>query len=163
MPNRIMIAVLIFLLTTMSFVAIAQDDAPAPERQLTATQLVIDITETAQVNQTPIPFTATSEQFAQTATAIVIFSSQTSQASGTLGVTQAPTDNSFALTATQIVANATQTGEAIIIAQVDTDISDFDSMSPLTLTIIMVLVLIIILVAIGGGFAYMNTRQTPKK
>lgn len=162
MSSRI-IAVLIFLLTTIGFVAIAQDDAPAPERQLTATQLVVDMTETAQVNQTPIPFTATSEQFAQTATALIIFSSQTSQASGTLDVTQAPTSDIFALTATQIIVDATQTGEAIITAQSDNDTSEFDSMSPLILTIMMVLVLIIILVAIGSAFAYMNTRQTPKK
>lgn len=160
MPNRISV-VFIFLLMTVGFVAIAQDDAPAPERQLTATQLVVDMTETAQVNQTPIPVTATDEQFAQTATALVIFASQTSQANGILGVTQTPSVN-YALTATQIIAYATQTGEARIIAQAETVDPENDTMSALSLTLIMLVMMILVLVAISSAFAYMNTRQTPK-
>lgn len=160
MPIR-KFTLLIFLLMTLVIVSVAQD-APAPERQLTATQLVVDATESAQPNQAQVSRTPTDEAFVQTATALIIHATQTSQANSGLVPTQATRIDPFALTATQIITDATATALVGFVAQTEIETPEPDTISPLTLTIIMIVLLIGVLVVISGGFAYMNSRQTPK-
>ena len=162
MPKRIIFLLILFLMS-VSLVTIAQDE-PAPERQLTATQLVVDATESAQPNQTQVANTPTNEPFMQTATALVIHATQTSQASGGNIPTQATRIDAFGLTATQIISDATATAEAVFVAQTTTETPTPESepISPLILTIVMVVLLVVVLLAISGAFAYMNSRNVPK-
>lgn len=160
MPKRIIFLLILFLMS-VSLVTIAQDE-PAPERQLTATQLVVDATESAQPNQTQVANTPTNEPFMQTATALVIHATQTSQASGGNIPTQATRIDAFGLTATQIIADATATAEAVFMAQTTAEIPEAEPISPLILTIVMVVLLVVVLLAISGAFAYMNSRNVPK-
>ncbi len=160
MPKRIIFLLILFLMT-VSLVTIAQDE-PAPERQLTATQLVVDATESAQPNQTQVANTPTNEPFMQTATALVIHATQTSQASGGNIPTQATRIDAFGLTATQIIADATATAESVFVAQTTAEIPEAEPISPLILTIVMVVLLVVVLLAISGAFAYVNSRNVPK-
>ena len=160
MPKRIIFLLILFLMS-VSLVTIAQDE-PAPERQLTATQLVVDATESAQPNQTQVANTPTNEPFMQTATALVIHATQTSQASGGNIPTQATRIDAFGLTATQIITDATATAESVFVAQTTAEIPEAEPISPLILTIVMVVLLVVVLLAISGAFAYMNSRNVPK-
>lgn len=160
MPKRI-ITLLILWLMCIALVATAQDE-PGPERQLTATQRVVDATESAQPNQTQVSRTPTSEPFMQTATALVVYATQTSQAGGAGVPTQATRVDALGLTATQFISDATATAESGFVAQTTTQTPEPEPISPLTLTIIMVVLLIIALVVISGGFAYVNSRNVPK-
>src|SRR5688572_28605956 len=116
MPKRIMLLLILWLMC-IALVATAQDQ-PGPERQLTATQRVVDATESAQPNQIQVSRTPTSEPFMQTATALVVHATQTSQAGG--APTQATRVNALGLTATQFVSDVTATAEAGFVAQTTT-------------------------------------------
>jgi|GEM_PF-6926395 len=158
-------ALLILLLSIFAVTVIAQDNTPTvAELELTATQLLLQETQTASAaSGQPLP-TATDDPFVMTATALVVQATQTGAA---LGSTPAPvTDvgeiDAFSMTATQIIAEASQTAENASESQ-DADEPDDGADSPLSLTIIAFGLLIVVLIIIGGAYFFISSQTDNSK
>lgn len=151
-------ALFTLLLSMLAMTAIAQEDntPTVAELELTATQLLLESSQTADADSSEVQETATPDPFEMTATALILAATQTGEAIGSSPVPVTPAENvdTFAQTATQLIMEASQTAESVI----ETQDSDDGAESPLGLTLIAFGFVIVVLIIIGAGYAFIASR-----